>query len=185
MIVAPFFKGDVDMEVASKQHDVYGQALWIIVSKCHQYTEFARSLLNDADHSEWGTVEHFDHRILQRGHDLLAAVWRFRNDFRQSELPFVNKNSLDEVQELWLDWLRNEIASWFDYPERVRLVQLILTNQNELPVYIAEAQLSLDIIGWYTEVPWNQTLREASEASLSENREKLSRCGRDGLDPPE
>ena len=54
MIVAPFFKGDGDMEVASKQHDVYGQALWIIVSKCHRYTEFARSLLNDADHPEWG-----------------------------------------------------------------------------------------------------------------------------------
>ena len=34
MIVAPFFTGDVDMEVASKQHDVYGQTLWIIVSKC-------------------------------------------------------------------------------------------------------------------------------------------------------
>ena len=56
--------------------------------------------------SEWGTVESFDHRTLQGAHDLLAAVWRFRNDFRQSELPFVNKNSLDEVQELWLDWLR-------------------------------------------------------------------------------
>ena len=68
---------------------------------------------------------------------------------------------------------------------RVRLVQLILTNQNELPGYIAEAQLSLDIINWFAEVPWKQTLREASEAGLSEHREKLSRCGRDGLDPLE
>ena len=185
MIVAPFFTGDVDMEVASKQHDVYGQALWIIVSKCHQYTEFARSLLNDADHSERGTVEHFDHRVLQHGHDLLAAVWRFRNDFQQPVLPFVDKKSLDEPQTLWLGWLRHEIAGWIDYPHRVRLVQLILTNQNELPGYIAEAQLSLDIINWFTEVPWKQTLREASEASLSEHREKLSRCGRDGLDPLE
>ena len=144
MIVAPFFKGDMDMEVASKQHDVYGQALWIIVSKCHRYTEFARSLLNDADHPEWGTVEHFDHRTLQHGHDLLAAVWRFRNDFQQPVLPFVDKKSLDELQTLWLDWLRHEIAGWIDYPHRVRLVQLILTNQNKLPGYIAEAQLSLD-----------------------------------------
>ena len=104
------------MEVASKQHDVYGQALWIIVSKCHQYTEFARSLLNDADHLEWGTVEHFDHRVLQHGHDLLAAVWRFRNDFQQPVLPFVDKKSLDELQTLWLGWLRHEIAGWIDYP---------------------------------------------------------------------
>ena len=130
---------------------MYGQALWIIVSKCHQYTEFARSLLNDADHSEWGTVEHFDHRVLQHGHDLLAAVWRFRNDFQQPLLPFVDKKSLDELQTLWLGWqLRHEIAGWIDYPHRVRLVQLILTNQNELPGYIAEAQLSLDIINWFT-----------------------------------
>ena len=28
------------MEVASKQHDVYHQALGIIVSKCNLYTEF-------------------------------------------------------------------------------------------------------------------------------------------------
>ena len=185
MIIARLFTGDADMEVASKQHDVYGQALWIIVSKCHRYTEFARSLLNDADHSEWGTVERFDHRVLQHGHDLLAAVWRFRNDFQQPVLPFVDKKSLDELQTLWLGWLRHEIAGWIDYPHRVRLVQLILTNQNELPGYIAEAQLSLDIINWFTEVPWNQTLREAYEASLSEHRENLSRCGRDGWDPLE
>ena len=119
------------------------------------------------------------------GHDLLAAVWRFRNDFQQPLLPFVDKKSLDELQTLWLGWLRHEIAGWIDYPHRVRLVQLILTNQNELPGYIAEAQLSLDIINWFTEVPWNQTLREASEASLSEHRKKLSRCGRDGLGPLE
>ena len=73
MIVAPFFAGDVDMEVALKQHEVYGQALGIIVSKCNRYTEFARSLLNDADHPEWGTVDHFDHRTLQHAH-----TWRLQ-----------------------------------------------------------------------------------------------------------
>ena len=161
------------MEVAKKQNDVYGQALWIIVRQCNLYAEFARRVLDDADHSEWGTVESFDHRTLQGAHDLLAAVWRCRNDFRQSELPFVNKNSLDEVQELWLDWLRNEIASWFDYPERVRWVQLILTNQNKPPGYVAEAQLALNIINWFWGVPWNQGLSEAHEANLAEYRKEL------------
>ena len=37
------------------------------------------------------------------------------------------------LQTLWLGWLRHEIAGWIDYPHRVRLVQLILKNQNELP----------------------------------------------------
>ena len=47
MYVIPLFEGDVDMEVARKQHDVYPQALEIIVWQCNRYTEFARSLLND------------------------------------------------------------------------------------------------------------------------------------------
>ena len=88
MWVVPSFDGDVDMEVAKKQHAVYGPALWIIVRQCNLYAEFTRRVLDDADHLEWGTVESFDHRTLQGAHDLLAAVCRFRNDFRQSELPF-------------------------------------------------------------------------------------------------
>ena len=74
---------------------------------------------------------------------------------------------------LWLDWLRNEIASWFDYPERVRWVQLILTNQNKPPEYVAEAQLALNIINWFLGVPWNQGLSEAHEANLAEYRKEL------------
>ena len=173
MWVLPRFDGDVDMEVAKKQNDVYGQALWIIVRQCNLYAEFARRVLDDADHPEWGTVESFDHRTLQRAHDLLAAVWRFRNDFRQSDLPFVDKNSLDGVQELWLDSLRNEIARWIDYPERVRWVHLILTNQNKPPGYVAEAQLALNIINWFSDVPWNQKLREAHEADLANYQKQL------------
>ena len=173
MWVVPRFDGDVDMELAKKQHDVYGQALGIIVRQCNQYAEFARRVLDDADHSEWGTVESFDHRTLQGAHDLLAAVWRFRNDFRQPELPFEDKNSLDEAQKLWLDGLRNEIATWIDYPERVRWVQLILTNQNKPLGYIVEAQLALNIINGFSDVPWDQELREAYEASLAEHRKQL------------
>ena len=162
MWIVPLFEDEVDMEVAGKQHDVYSQALWIIVSQCNLYAEFARRLLDDADHPKWGTVDSFDHRTLQHAHDLLAAVWRFRHDFRRLQLPFVDsdKDSLDEVQGLWLDWLRHEIAGWIESPDRVRLVQLILTNQNEPPGYMAESQLSLSIISGFTDVPWDQKLRD-------------------------
>lgn len=173
MWVLPRFDGDVDMEVANKQHDVYGQALGIIVRQCNQYAEFAQRVLDDADHSEWGTVESFDHRVLQDAHDLLAAAWRFRNDFRQSEMSFMDKNSLDEVQELWLDWLRHEASEWLHHPERVRWVQLILTNQNKPLGYIVEAQLALNIINEFSDVPWNEGLREAHEANLANTRAEL------------
>ena len=53
------------------------------------------------------------------------------------------------------------------------LVQLILTNQNALLGYMAESQLSLNIMNEFTDVPWDQKLRQASEASLAEHREKV------------
>ena len=83
------------------------------------------------------------------------------------------RNLLMRPQTLWLDWLRREIIGWIDYPHRVRWVQLILTNQNKLPGYIAESQLSLDIINWFTDVPWNQQFREAYEATLAERQGKV------------
>lgn len=170
MIVGSFFEGDVDMEVAGKQHDVYPQALGIIVSRCNLYAEFARFVLDDTDHREWGRIDRFDHRTLQHAHDLLAAVWRFRHDYRQLALPFMRKEPLDEAPRLWLDWLRREVEGWIHYPERVRLVQLILTNQNERRGYMAEAELSLYIIDGFTDVPW-ETRREAYEDSLAHYRE--------------
>ena len=114
MWIGPLFEDDVDMEVARKQHDVYSQALWIIVSQCNLYAKFARRLLDDPEHQEWGTVDRFfDHRTLQHAHDLFAAAWRFRYDFRRLQLPFVDadQDRLDKVQALWLDWLRQEIET--------------------------------------------------------------------------
>ncbi|MCY4221238.1 MAG: hypothetical protein OXC25_11595 [Thiotrichales bacterium] len=71
MIVVPLFEGDDD-EVAWKQHDVYGHALAVIVSTCIRYVRFARIVLNDAGHPDWGTIVDLDHRTMQSAHDLLA-----------------------------------------------------------------------------------------------------------------
>lgn len=170
--IVPLFDDDVDMEVAGKQHDVYWQALRIIVSQCNLYAEFARCLLDDTAHAEWGTIERFDHRTLQHAHDLLAAVWRFRHDYRQLLLPFVDtvEDRLDEVQALWLDWLRQEIAGWIEHPDRVRLVQVILMNQNKTPGNVAESQLALNIIEGFRDVPWHRKRREVYEASIVSHR---------------
>ena len=173
MIVAPLFEGDDDDEVALKQHDVYGHALAVIVSTCNRHVRFARAVLNDADHPGWGTVEDFDHRTMQNAHDLLAAAWRFRHDFRQSSLPFESENPREKVQTLWLDWLRREIADWTTKPGLVRSVQLVLTNQNKPAGYVAEGQLCLDILDWFSEVPWKPSLREAHEADITRFRKVI------------
>ena len=167
MIVAPCYEGDDDDEVAWKQHDVYSDALAIIVGTSNRHARFAREMLDDSEHAEWGTVDTFDHRTVQGAHDLLAAAWRFENDMRQPALPFEPDNPLDHVQRQWLEWLRRETADWTTAPRIVRSVQLILTNQNQPMGYRAEAQLGLDIMDSFEDVPWMDKLRAAYEADVA------------------
>ena len=157
------FTGDTNRRVAWKQHDVYHEALWIIVTLCNRYTNFARLLLDDVDHPRWGTVDRFDHRTLQSAHDLLAAAWRFRSDFGQARLPLDGKNPLDEVQTLWLEWLRHEVTEWSSLSHLVRSVQLILTNQNEPAGYAAESKLCIHILDRFSDVPWVPGTRDVYE----------------------
>ena len=160
------------MKVARKQHDVYYAALEIIVSTCNRHIVCARSLLGASGHPNWGKVESYDHRTLQFAHDLLAAVWRSQNDSRQQSLLPGDNQSLDDVQPLWLSWLREEIVGWSALPHLVRSVQLILTNQNEQPGYEAETRLCLDIVDRFPDVPWERKICDALEADLLKNIEK-------------
>ena len=79
MIVGTFFNGDDDNILARAQHDIYGDALGILISSCNRFTRFSKAVLNDTGHVDWGQIESFDHRTLQRAHDLLAAAWRYEN----------------------------------------------------------------------------------------------------------
>ena len=161
MIVATFYHGDDDSALAWKQHDVYHDALAIIVDRCNRYAAFAKAVLNDTDHENWGRVFSFDHRTLQNAHDLLAAAWRFENDFRQGWLAFEIDQPAIRPEALWLDWLHAEVAAWIDHPHLVRTVHLILANQNQPTGYAAEARLCLDIIERFANVPW-QTIWPAT-----------------------
>ena len=171
MIVGKYYVGH-DLEVAWKQHDIYYEALAIIVSTCNRHINWARSLLHTSECPEWGTVDEYDHRTLQYAHDLLAAVWSSRNDFRQSSLLLDDKRTLEEVQTLWLAWLREEIWEWNTQPHLVRAVQLILTNQNQRCGYAAEAQLQIGIIDRFPNVPWEREILDVYESSLRKHNEK-------------
>ena len=191
MLVFPWFDGDDDDEVAWKQHDVYRDALGIIVRKCNQFALRTRGLLDDTAHPDWGAVERFDHRTLQTAHDLVAAVWRFRHDARQFELlvdvprprlgrplvdlesPATPRDPLDEVPGRWLDWLRGEVDDWLHSSHLVRSVQLVLANQNEPAGYVAESQLELDLLDRFEDVPWKPELRAVAEANLVKYRARL------------
>jgi hypothetical protein len=91
MGIADLFDGDNNFHVMVLQHEVYSQAQWTIVLPCQEYMAFACRLFGDIREEEMGVnVEQFDHRTLQRAHDILAAVWRFkfRANLLQLEFPF-------------------------------------------------------------------------------------------------
>lgn len=183
MIVGSTFEGDDDNHLGWLQHDVYGDALGIIISICNSYARFARKLLDDQVRSQWGTVDRCDHRTLQGAHDLLAGAWRHLSDCRQPDLPFTDVGPDQVAQRRWLDWLSGEIGGWINHPHLVRSVQLILSNQNQPPGYAAEARLCLDILDRFPDVPWNPGYRSAYEHDLSKDRGKLIRAKIDGKAP--
>ena len=171
MIVGSYFEGDNDEKAALRQHAVYGNALGIIESTCNKYARFSRAVLHDSEHENWGDIDHFDHRTMQFSHDLLAAVWRYRHDLNQLELPLVSCHTQIDPQRHWLEWLRGETAKWIDEPWLVRFVLLVLANQKEAVGYKAESELCLYILTKYRDVPWHDRLREVFEKDLYEREE--------------
>jgi len=194
MWVAPRFEGDDDNAVAGKQHDVYSDALHVIVLGCIRHVALSLTILADGedfnppklglpdgDHSfafhpnsgevsGVGTVR-FDHRTLQDAHDLLAGAWRFRVRPPQPEL-FASPCPLEEVQETWLGWLYREVDSWTEQPSLVRFLYRVLTNQNEPSGYVAESRLCLGILGRFPDVPWLPELYDRHWHALSEALDK-------------
>ncbi len=160
MIVGEYYDGDNDNAAAWRQHDVYHQALQILISTANRLTRFAKGVLEDQEPNNWGSIESCDHRTLQMAHDLLAAAWRFRCLEPQGELCF-NGISL-EVK--WLSWLRDETIGWLDEPSMVRAIQIILTEQNTKRGYEAESELCRNIMSRFPDVPWRPVWQEACEA---------------------
>ena len=184
MITSPLFKGDNDEEVQWQQRSVYRNALRTIVSECNRHARFARAILppairavlHDSQHADWGKAEKFDPRTLQNAHDLLAAAWRFRFrfDLRQLKLRLEHPDTpIDTLkpqihwvvdplspQLHWLWWLARETETWIDEPWFIRLVLLILSNQNEAVEYQAEYELRISIINKFPDVPWCDKLLE-------------------------
>ena len=113
-----------------------------------------------------GKEVRLDHRTVQGAHDLLAAAWRFKNDLRQGTLAFEPQISVEDVPQLWLQWLQKETESWVETPWIVRWVQIMLRNQNQSLGYKAEAELCLEILNRFEDVPWLAELRAGYEADL-------------------
>ena len=155
MIVGVFFEDDWDHALKWKQHDVYGNALGIIVATCREHVARAASLLEVERPGQWETDVQIDHRTLQDAHDILAAVWRHATSPVQTSLPLeVPATRATRGVTGWLEWLRVEVRSWWEEPRLVALVSAILANQNQPAGYQAEEELAERLHRRFSAVPW-------------------------------
>ena len=172
MIVAGCFDGDSDEEVMWLQHDVFSQSVGIIAGRCQQHTRLAHRILGDR-WDEWNPVDSFDSRTLSFAHDSIAAAWRYRSlpELRQLRLPVLDLTSeRPDFVSHWLNWLRDELDSWWNHPELVRPVAQILGNQNEDIGFRAEADLNWELMLHYYDVPWKHSRTDAAWADLEADR---------------
>jgi hypothetical protein len=169
------FLGDDDTAAAWKQHDVYNRALRVIVLACNRYARAAKIILDDNQNGQFGEIEGFDHRTMQWAHDLIAAAWRFEFCNPQLSLPFIYENEEISMEDRWLTWLSIEVDSWIHSPRLIRLVQLILCNQNEPEGYAAESLLGLAILDRFWKVPWDPKCRAAFETDF-QTYQKYKKC---------
>lgn len=158
------FAGDEDIEAARMQEESYSDAVGVIVDACNSLTRFAKRLLEDSTHPDWGEISRFDRHAFRRPHAMLAAAWRHRNDLLQLDLPLENPKRLyfnPSLRGRWIWWLREEVAGWTDTPSLIESVQIILTQPNQAPAYVAESSMSLRLYDRFSDVPWRRGLWEA------------------------
>ena len=165
MIVSYEFPGG-SREVARAQHDVYFEALQIIVKGCNRYARFAKLVLKTNEFENWGNVWEFDHRVLQFHHDLIATAWRYKSNAAQRILEFSEFSP--GLKSRWLNWLREEVDRWIDHPEFVRLVMTILDNQNSPIGNAAEADLITELVYYFEDVPWRAQIKKINEKNESD-----------------
>jgi hypothetical protein len=167
MIISTEFLGD-SLEVSRCQHDVYSEALDIIVNNCNRLALFARGVIKSDNFQNWGNIYTFDHRTLQFHHDLLATVWRYET--QASQLRLDCKEDKKSIQLRWLDWLTIEVNNWIERPDWVRFVQIILDNQNTTIGQRTETLFSLQIMDYFSEVPWKTDMKSAFVRELEKNK---------------
>lgn len=139
MIVGYSYRGDDNDALKAAQHDVYWDAIVIIVSACKKHVPTAvRSLgIRDADYSAFSSLRTFDHRTVQDVHDLAAAYWRFLQDAKQRRAADSAQFRLPK-QQAWIDWLWIEAELWWDEPELVCAIATAVQFANTDRGYDAE-----------------------------------------------
>ena len=107
MMVGYEFPGDFNDALKFGQNEVYGNSISLLYLRCKaDFIDRNESKVIDFDLLQRvSQIEHFDHRVLQRGHDLIAAFYRFNFDYNKKiplDLEKVTRRELRRYKDLWM-----------------------------------------------------------------------------------
>ena len=137
MIIAPMFYGDENKTVMYIQQLEYGRIIHMFVSRAIKQYRYAEGLLGE--HTEIGNKLpsisllriSLDDRVVQESHDLIAALFRFR-EYPHGSL-FKEEVDIDDCIRRWHDFASREIEellTWPEYTYFARAMVLAIAEQN-------------------------------------------------------
>ncbi len=169
-------EGDHAWEQASWDTlDCHLNDLQTIIHIYNSIQKTCRLLLADELSEPWQAVTTYDHRTLYMIRRTLIAAWHQLHFPNQFHLPLrKNEFTLQDGEEFWRDWLVKEVRSWIWEPFLTHKITQILHHPNQPAGYIAEDQLTLQLMERFYTVPWLPSLKEDLELNIEKNQEKLA-----------
>ena len=134
MIIAPKFYGDENTTVMYVQEHEYGRIIHMFVSRAIEKYRYAEGLLGE--HTEIGNKLpsisllriSLDDRVVQESHDLIAALFRFR-EYPHGSL-FKEEIDIDDCIRRWYDFASREIEELLEMPYFARAMILAIAEHN-------------------------------------------------------
>lgn len=156
MTLAQMYEGD-DKELAALQFRHYLHAANVINNAVAQAYHNACKITGvEPAPNNWPIVPAVDYRTIERVHDRLAAVWRYKVSHPEAALfdPAPDAHRLS--MSAWEAWLRDEILSWaIDRPDLIRFFVQLFQNENCELGYQAEERLDYELAERWP-IAWSQ-----------------------------
>lgn len=143
MILSEEFQGDDNSRLKAVQHDLYPESVAAIFDTARRAMVLADAVLmtNLELVRKAKAITHFDHRVLQAAHDILAARYRYlHDDAGQTDLFETTGLELRYTRN-WSGWLDAELQKLARIPVFVRsAVEAVVFSNSEFG-NVAEDQL--------------------------------------------
>jgi len=144
MIITSWFRDDTNITLQRVQHDLY----WTVVGFIYffakeRYLRASKLLGVETELTKKITeINTFDHRVLQKAHDRVAAHYRFKHDDGGQIPLFLNDLSYEEyLKEKWLDFYYKSIRDLIEDDSITLAILAAIAYENTESGYAAEDHL--------------------------------------------